>query len=113
MCRVEREGAMSDDTCRVCGLLLALHSVKLIDGVAHTIVFDGSHRHSCSAVAGERQFQLGRLDALLTVIRALRWQAGRMRNSGRTWSHEQIAAYADRLQRDRERLIRAEQEYFK
>lgn len=98
--------------CKVCGRPLDSHFVVLRYGIAHTGVYQDNYTRYCSEEEAERQHLLGRIEALLTVVRSLRQRAGRLRNRGRVWVPEDIEVYIDKLIGDRERLIGYEQRYY-
>lgn len=100
------------DTCRFCGHPADDHFVVIRNGVAHTGVYEGDRRILCSLDEASRHFMFGEIWALQTIVRSLRYRAGRLRNAGRTWTHEHVNEYADKVARDRESLIGYEQRYY-
>jgi hypothetical protein len=94
-----------NEACKVCGQSPDSHFVVLRYGIAHTAVKQDTYTRYCSEEEAERQHLLGRIEALLTIIRSLRQWAGRLRNRGRVWAPEDIEVYTDKLIGDRERLI--------
>jgi hypothetical protein len=103
---------LTNETCKVCGQPLDSHFVVLRQGLAHTAVKQDTYTRYCSDEEAERQHLLGRIEALLTIVRSLRQRAGRLRNRGRVWTPEDIEVYIDKLIGDRERLIGYEQRYY-
>jgi len=88
--------------CEVCGLPAERHTIEIRGGVAHAVVPD---RSSCSGIAGDREYIRGRLAQMLTIIRSLRYIAGR----------DQIAElreYSDIVVDQRDKLIRQAQRGF-
>lgn len=105
---------MSDKTtCKVCKQPLAVHHLVLIWGVAHAAVYDGSgHSRPCSEIASDWSHIQGRIQALESVIRSLRWHAGRLRTNNRQWDTGDLADYSDRWAKQIEQLIGNTQEYY-
>lgn len=93
---------MIDPTCQVCGLSVDQHIIVLRDGVAHTAV---PGRGSCSGVAGDREYTRGRLAEIQTIIRSLRYMAGRD-------GVQALRTYSDIVAKKREKLIRDTQKWF-
>lgn len=97
------------DTCAVCGHMLALHRVELWDGVAHTVGPDGRR---CSREATERERFVGQVDMLRTIIRSLRWHAGRLRTNDERWDAGHLIDYSDHWQKRLDRYLRILDEYY-
>jgi ATP-dependent exoDNAse (exonuclease V) beta subunit len=107
------EAEVNETICKVCGRPPDEHFVRLRYGIAHTCVNTTDRPRFCSAEESERQHMLGRIEALLTVIRSLRNRVGRLRSRGRVWAPEDVEAYTDKLLKDREHLIGYEQLYYR
>ena len=98
---------MAEPTCEVCGAPLGAHTMALRNGVAHTIGHDGM---CCSGVAGDREYTRGQLAQMLTIIRSLRYVAGRERLlRARSMA---LREYSDMVANQREKLIRQAQRWF-
>lgn len=93
---------MSNAICLVCGQPLAAHRLQLYGGVAHTVAPDGS---SCSRNDSERQGFVGEINILRTIIRSLRWRAGRLRTSNARWDDEHLLRYSDHWQQRIDRYL--------
>lgn len=92
--------------CRVCGFPLDQHMLELRWGVAQAIVrgVDGKALHHCSESAADLNHVQGRIAALETTVRALRWHAGRLRTKDQTWGPMTLDHYSNKLARDITRL---------
>lgn len=97
------------DTCAVCGHMLALHRVELWGGVAHTV---GPSGRRCSRGEVERMHFVGQIDILRTVIRSLRWRAGRLRTTIARWDEEDLMCYSDHWQQRLDRYLAILEEYY-
>lgn len=98
---------MTDPICLVCGQPLAAHRLTLWGGVAHTVAPNG---RLCSRDEGERQEYIGRIRILKTIIRSLRWRAGRLR--GAQWDNEGLLRYADHWQAQIDRYEQTLRSYY-
>lgn len=99
---------MSDQPiCKVCGFPLDQHSLELRWGVAQAIVrgADGKALHHCSEAAADLNHIQGRIASLETVVRALRWHAGRLRTKNRVWASDDLVTHSDKLARDLHQLL--------
>lgn len=93
---------MTEPICEVCGAPLAEHTMALRFGVAQTIGKDGI---CCSGISGEREYFRGQLAEMLTIIRSLRYIAGRD-------SLRSLNEYSDRVEQKRETLMRRVAKWF-
>lgn len=91
---------MNNAICLVCGQPLEAHRLQLWHGVAHTVAPDGS---SCSRNDTERHGYVGEINTLQTVIRSLRWRAGRLRVANARWNDENLLRYSDHWQQQIDR----------
>ena len=98
---------MLTDICRVCGLPAERHVVEIRSGIAQTVVRDADGRFlkSCSASEADRQSALARLAVLQSIVRSLRWHAGRAR---RQYQHDRAEVLEDRafaVEADRKKIL--------
>lgn len=100
---------MNEPTCSVCGHTLSTHRLQLWYGVAHTVALDGS---SCSRNDGERMGFVGEINTLRTIIRSLRWRAGRLRTRSAEWGEEDLILYSDHWQKRLDRFLAILDEYY-
>lgn len=100
---------MTEPICLVCGQPLEVHQVQLWGGVAHTIAPDG---HWCSRDEGERLMYVGEINILRTVIRSLRWRAGRLRRDNARWDDENLLRYSDHWQQRIDRYMDTLERYY-
>jgi hypothetical protein len=104
--RGRKSGPMAD-ICAVCGFPIEQHAVELRCGVAHTVVrgVDGRLLHSCSQSAGDREYTRGELARMQTIVRSLRYRAGR------AWKRDQyqysiaLDDYSNKVEADRKKLL--------
>lgn len=94
---------MNEPTCEVCGAPLAKHTMALRDGVAQTIGRDGL---CCSGVSGDREYTRGQIAQMLTIVRSLRYMAGRLANAGWRQQSAALRDYSEGLADRREKLCR-------
>jgi len=93
--------------CRICGQLAALHSIEMVDGVAHTVSHSPAGRRVlCSLEAGSHERMLGELDQMRTIIRSLRNRAGRAYRQDRTGWGDALSNYAAVVEQKKIQLIR-------
>lgn len=99
--------------CKVCGQLLADHFLVLRCGVAHTAILDSQGRaRSCSDMESERMYYQGRIQALITIVRSLRWHAGRLRTKDGAWRCWELGRYASKKAAEVEGLERMAEENY-
>lgn len=104
---------MSIDACKVCGKPLYEHHVVLLWGVAHAAVRrENGTWDSCSERSSDYYHIAGRLAARETIVRSLRWHAGRLRTKNAEWLAHDLDRYADKIARDIDKLIRATRDYY-
>ena len=92
---------MAKSMCRVCGAALENHVITIQKGIPHAgrLTDDGKVR-SCSQELYRQGYGAGCVATLRTIIRSLRWHAGRLQTLGDTWRPWQLRAYADKLMAD-------------
>lgn len=95
-----------NETCCVCGQPLVAHFLELRSGVAHTGVYEGNAQRHCSAVEGDRQYTLGQIAMLRTIVRSLRYMAGRRRTRGDETSAAALIDYSYKVEASRDKMIR-------
>lgn len=100
--------------CKVCGFPIEEHELRIRWGVAHTFVrgADGNVLTSCSEAANDYNDFRGQITALTTIVRSLRWRAGRLRTQGTTWHDYDLDIWANKLAHDIERLRRLIVEHY-
>jgi hypothetical protein len=103
---------MSDQICKVCAQPLAAHVLTLRDGVAHTAVAMDGRMQSCSKQDANYNWYWADVCRLNTIIRSLRYRAGRLRSKGGTWDAHTIYNYTKELARYRGQSERAMSEDF-
>lgn len=91
---------MSNAICLVCAQPLEVHRLHLWGGVAHTVAPNG---RSCSRNETERYTYIGQIRMLQTIIRSLRWRAGRLRVANARWDDENLLRYSDHWQQQVDR----------
>jgi len=95
------------DICIVCGFPAEQHVVELRCGIAHTVVrgVGGKLLHRCSEAAAAREYTRGELARMQTIVRSLRYRAGR------AWKRDQLQYstalddYSNKVEADRNRLL--------
>lgn len=92
-------------TCKVCGQDLSVHHFVMRNGVAHAAVFVDGRSRSCSEIDADHHYTLGEIAILHTIIRSLRWRAGRLRTTESHWNADDLLIYSDKLQADRDRFV--------
>lgn len=95
--------------CKVCNQPIADHHIVSSYGVAQVKSPDGEYQ--CSSLYGERLQFVGEINTLRTIIRSLRWRAGRMRPGGE-WTPDDLDAYSDHWERRLNRLLTIVREYY-
>jgi hypothetical protein len=81
-------------------------------GIAHAgITVDGRFR-SCSELVAEYHYNAGRRQTLTTLVRSLRWHAGRLRTKGRQWTSDDLNVQADKLAKEIVMLEKQVEEYY-
>lgn len=102
---------MSDNVlmCRVCNRPIIEHRLVQYNGVAHTQSPAGNYM--CSRVDGERLTFVGEINTLRTIVRSLRWRAGRMRPGGE-WTPDDLDEYSNHWQKRIDRYLRIIEEYY-
>jgi hypothetical protein len=103
---------MNAAICRVCKQPLEAHALVMDRGVAHTVVYLDDRRLVCSEVYSDRQYLIGEIAQLTTVVRSLRNRAGRARNRGEHAAAQALNTYGDKLAREREQLTDINQRYY-
>ena len=99
--------------CKVCGQPLDQHELVTRWGVAHAGWRDlGGRLTACSEAVADYNQISGRIDALTTIVRSLRWHAGRLRTKGATWDADDLDTQSNKFSRDIDRLLRNTQEYY-
>jgi hypothetical protein len=100
--------------CKVCGFPLDQHEVMLRWGIAHTAArdVDGRITHWCSEAAVDYSDFHGQIQALTTIVRSLRWRAGRLRSQGTVWHNYDLEYWATKIARDIERLQKLVVEHY-
>lgn len=93
---------MTEEVCEVCGLPIDQHAIILRNGVAHTIV---PGKSTCSAAAGDREYTRGQIAEMLTIIRSLRYMAGRD-------GVQSLRTYSDIVAKKRDTLISRAQRWY-
>lgn len=105
---------MSDPpVCKVCGKPCSAHTVHFRWGVAHAGTWDANARfNSCSERYAEYEHNWGRRQELETLIRSLRWHAGRLRSRNAVWTAEDLIKRSDQAVKLLEMLQRHVAEYW-
>jgi hypothetical protein len=105
---------VKEEICRVCGKSLDDHALILRSGVAHAGSYDADGRlRDCSEHDCDVHYILGRLATLRTIMRSLRWHAGRMANTGgQEWGPDDISEQADKYERDVNRQLSTIHKYY-
>jgi hypothetical protein len=100
--------------CRVCGFPLDQHALEVYRGAAHAVMrgTDGKVIRHCSQAAGDYTYTLGQMAELSTIVRSLRWRAGRLRSQGTVWHNYDLEYWATKIARDIERLQRQIVEHY-
>lgn len=96
------------DICKVCGLPLDTHRIELRGGVAHTVARDRETNRIlfwCSEADCDRSYTVGQIATLRTIVRSLRYMAGRARTKGDKTRAAALADYSFKVEADRDRLI--------
>lgn len=98
--------------CLICKQPEFAHRIAFWDGVAHTIApsVDGRMAH-CSREYSDIEHLRGQIQALMTIVRSLRWRAGRMRTLGGCWEPDDLDEYSNKVMTDIERLERLIREW--
>lgn len=94
--------------CKVCGLPLDAHQVGFRGGVAHAVARDRETNHIlswCSETDRDRSYTVGQIATLRTIVRSLRYMAGRARTKGDESRAAALADYSFKVETDRDRLI--------
>lgn len=100
--------------CKVCGFPLDQHSVELRWGVAQAIVRgpDGKRLWACSEATNDYNDFRGQISTLGTMVRSLRWRAGRLRSKQAHWQDYDLDLWANKLERDIQRLRKLVVEHY-
>lgn len=99
--------------CKVCGKLCSAHTVQFRWGVAHAGTYDAQDRFdSCSERHADYQHIWGRISAMETVVRSLRWHAGRLDTKDKQWSADDLRMHANKVVKQIEQLIKVTQHYY-
>lgn len=100
--------------CKVCGFPIESHEVRIRWGVAHTFVRGADEKvlWSCSEAANDYNDFRGQITTLTTIVRSLRWRAGRLRSQNTTWRDDDLDTWADKIARDIARLQRLIVEHY-
>lgn len=90
----------ASQVCKVCGKPLAVHHLMLYWGIAQAAIYDDRGRsRPCSQIAAEYLHIEGRIQTLITIVRSLRWHAGRLRTKDANWRADDLDRQADKFER--------------
>lgn len=83
--------------CKICGKLCSAHTVQIKWGIAQAGTYDADGRFdSCSARQAEYEHNWGRRSELQTLVRSLRWRAGRLRTQNSVWTADDLDERANK-----------------
>lgn len=95
--------------CRVCNQPVIEHRLIQYNGVAHTQSPAGNY--TCSRADGERLTFVGEINTLRTIVRSLRWRAGRMQR-GQEWTPDELWTYSEHWEKRLKKYLKIVKEYY-
>lgn len=98
--------------CKVCGKICSAHTVQFRWGIAHAGTYTDGRFVPCSERHAEHQYTLAQVWELETLVRSLRWNAGRMRTKGKVWTPDDLDERSNKAVKRMDMLRRQIAEYY-